>query len=370
MDFKNIPQSKVNGMSFTRPDKVDQPLYVLTNVFNTPRFRTIWKHYNEFAHYVLASGAYLVTTEYALGEREYAVTKPIEGYEDRHIIINVRGESELWVKENLDNIALSHLPESAKYIARIDSDIRFMRSDWVGECIQQLQHFQVIQMFEVAQDLDVNSFPYQFNTGFVKDWREFGDVKMQFSQKKDISSIKVPTVKSLKNIENPYCDECQDGELRVNRFHPGFAWAYRRETLDNLGGLIDIGVLGSGDSHMATALVGKSMESVHPKTNQNYKDIIVEWEKRALHYVNYNVGYMKGAISHAFHGSKKFRKYGSRWIVLVDHDYNPITDIRKNIQGVYQLNHYKPQMTAAFQQYFDERNADNIDLSTTKYFLQ
>lgn len=370
MDFQHIPASKVNGLSFTRPDRVDEPLYVITAVFNTPRFRTLWKHYNEFAHYVLQSGAYLITIEYALGQREYAVTQKVAGYEDKHTIVNVRGNSELWLKERLGNIALQHVPEEAKYIALIDNDIRFMRSDWVGETIQQLQHFKVIQMFEVAQDLDSNSFPYQFNTGFVKDWREYGDIKMQFSQNKSIPNIKVPTSKSLKNVQNPYCDECQDGELRVNRFHPGFAWAYRRDTLDNLGGLIDIGILGSGDSHMATALVGKSLESVHPKANKNYKDILLQWEERALRHVNYNIGFMQGAITHAFHGSKKYRKYGSRWNVLIEYDYNPVTDIRSNLQGVYELNDNKPAMTAAFQQYFAERNADNIDMGSTRYFIQ
>lgn len=367
MDFKHIPASKVNGLSFTRPDRVDEPLYVITPVFNTPRFRTIWKLYNEFAHYVLDSGARLVTIEYALGEREYAVQTPIN---DNHIIINVRGESELWLKENLVNIALSRIPETVKYVAIIDSDIRFMRTDWVGEAIQQLQHYNVIQMFEVAQDLDTNSFPYQFNTGFVKDWKEYGFVNMQFSQFKKIPTIKVPSVQSLKNLQNPYCDDCQDGELRVNRFHPGFAWAYRRETLDKLGGMIDTGILGSGDSHMATSFVGKSMETVHPKMNDDYKRVIREWEKRAIQHVNYNIGYMQGSITHAFHGSKKFRKYGSRWEILVKHQYSPITDIRRNVMGVYQLNGNKPLMTAAFQDYFAERNADNIDMGNTKYFLQ
>ena len=44
-------------------------------------------------------------------------------------------------------------------------------------------------------------------------------------------------------------------------FHSGFCWVARRSALEDVGGLIETAVVGSGDNHMALALIGKADKS-------------------------------------------------------------------------------------------------------------
>lgn len=363
MDFKHIPQERINKISFSRPDYVDEKLYVISPVFNSPRFRTIWKLYNEFELMVINSGAHLVTIECIFGERAEAI---VEQSSENHTVIHVRAHSELWIKENLINIAISRLPESAKYIAWVDSDVKFTRNDWVGETIQQLQRYDVVQMFRVAIDLDADGMPYQFNRGFVYDYLENIPVKLQFTKK-----IQIPNVKQqVAKINNAYCEDCEEtSTIKINYFHPGFAWAYRRKALDDLGGLFDIGILGSGDAHMVASFVGHFEDTINPKIGEEYRRLGLLWQEKALKYINRNIGYVDGTITHAFHGAKKNRKYNNRQNILVSNDYTFSTDVKRNVQGVYQLENNKPKLRDDIRKYFLERDADNIDMQGSESFL-
>src|SRR6266496_395544 len=106
--------------SFHRPDGISDPLYVITPVFNSPRYRTRWKHYLNFEKHVLQSGAILFTIEASFGEREEVF---VEVVSERHTIIHVRTKHEIWIKENLINLAIQRLPADWKYVAWIDGDI-------------------------------------------------------------------------------------------------------------------------------------------------------------------------------------------------------------------------------------------------------
>jgi hypothetical protein len=91
------------------------------------------------------SGVILYTVELAYGERPFEIT---DAANPCHI--QVRGEQEFWHKENLMNIGLSRLPDSAKYVAWIDADISFVRADWAIETVHQLQHYDIVQLFTHA----------------------------------------------------------------------------------------------------------------------------------------------------------------------------------------------------------------------------
>jgi hypothetical protein len=146
--------------------------------------------------------------------------------------------------------------------------------------------------------------------------------------------------------------------------HPGYAWAARREALNRLGGLIDFAALGSADRHMACALVGRVQESVHGDMHPVYHKWLRVWQERAEMYVRRNVGYVPGTIRHLWHGKKKDRGYGSRWRVLVDHQFNPETDIKRDVSGLWQLVSETPRqisMRDEFRRYFYARREDSID---------
>src|ERR1043166_1797005 len=139
---------------FQRPDRLKQPLDVLVPVFNSARYRNRWKHYEDFITMAERTSVRLWTVEIAFGGREFAVTR---NGNPRHL--RLRTSSELWHKERSQNLllqyALSQQPD-IKYIAFVDPDITFIRHDWADETLHALQHYDVVQMWREAYDLDDN----------------------------------------------------------------------------------------------------------------------------------------------------------------------------------------------------------------------
>ena len=55
---------------------------------------------------------------------------------------------------------------------------------------------------------------------------------------------------------------------------------------------------------------------------------------------------------------KDKRKYQERWETLVKHGFNPVTDLRRNLDGVIELAGNKPAMEQDFDRYFRQRDED------------
>lgn len=309
-------------MIFTRPDQVAAPLYVVTSVFNPVRYRSRWRLYKDFEAYVEQSGAILYTAEVAYGAREFAVT---EAHNPRHL--QLRTTSELWLKENALNLAIARLPADWKYVAWVDADVTFARPDWANETLQQLQHYDVVQMWSEAVDLSPQHEILHRHKGFVAAYQR-GQLDLR---------------------DKPY-----------EGFHPGYAWAYRRSALDQLGGLLDTAILGAADRHMATALLSNVSRSYPPGLSRGYVQELRQWQRRAA-ALRKNIGHVPGALFHAFHGAKVNRQYLSRWQILKDHAYNPDTDLKRDWQGVYQLETETPRQIRLrddIRAYFRRRDED------------
>lgn len=330
------------------PDHIQEPLYVICPIFNPIRFKSRWKHYHRFAKYMKDSGAILFTVEAAFGERAHAIgdhgAASIEltrGPEDSyHITVNLRTPYELWLKENLVNIGLTRLPANWKYVAWIDGDVAFARPNWVGDTIHQLQHYRLVQMFSTAQDLGPQYQPLLTHRSFVDCY-----------------------LKGEPILPRGYYGQGKKGPIM---WHPGFAWAARREAVDDLGGLIDWAVLGAGDNHMAHALIGRVMESCHPHMGKGYRDKLLGWQFRADKYIRKNIGCVSGLLVHYWHGKKKDRRYWDRWQILVKHQFDPNLDLKYDSQGCLQLEDRGDERSISLRDdimaYFRQRNEDSIDV--------
>ncbi len=324
---------------FTRPDIVNNKLYVITPVFNPKRYRSRWKLYKEFESYVLNDHqAHLVTIECSFGKREQVITKQPSPL---HTVIHVYTSHELWVKENLINIAISRLPLNWKYVAWVDADIRFARPDWVGETIQQLQHYDFLQMFSQAVDLSPTYEIIRTHKGFV------------YCHHNDIPNLKIS------NLDSYYPDTPQGAY-----WHPGFAWAAKKHAINHVGGLIDWAILGGGDMFMAYALVGK-LEGKTMPTSLGKAGVswLKQWQWRCNEHIKQNIGYMEGAILHYWHGKKADRKYQDRGQILIDSKFDPNIHIKKDFQGLYQLENNNPALKEGIRKYLSKRNEDSIDLT-------
>lgn len=302
-------------------------LHVITVISNPIRFKSRYALYENFKKQVNCAGAKLWTVEIAFGDRPFEVTEAGNPYH-----LQLRSFEELWHKENMINLMIQRLPLDWEYVAWVDADVMFHRPDWIEETVHQLQHYMVIQMFSHAIDMCPNYKCLKQHNGFV--WSYFQN-----------------------NFESPK----GYGYKKYGLWHPGFAWAARREAIDTLGGLIDFGILGAGDRHMATALIGCVEDSVPPTIGKAYLNELKIWEKRAAE-LKKDIGYMEGTISHYWHGKKKDRKYTERWKILIDNQYDPDTDIKRDWQGLWQLAGNKPLLRDQIRGYFRARNEDSIDV--------
>lgn len=322
---------------FHRPDTVKAPLYVITPVFNPIRFRSRWKLYKQFEKMVLDSGAYLYLIEASFGNRDEVF---IETVSERHVIIHVRMKDEIWVKENLINRAIQSLPASWEYVAWIDSDVQFARPDWVGETLQQLQHYQIVQMFSQAIDLSPD---YEVV-------RKFQSFMCSYTQ-----GLMPPEFKKTTYYGG-------DG-IPGGTFHPGFAWAARKEAINHLGGLIDWSILGGGDLFMAYALIGALSKRQMPESlGTTGIRWINEWQNRAEKHIKRNVGVVKGLVLHYWHGKKENRRYKDRGQILVGEKFNPELDLKRDWQGLWQLTDRNFKLRDRIREYFRQRNEDGIDV--------
>ena len=256
------------------------------------------------------------------------------------------------------NLALHRLPEDAKYIAFIDADFTFLRPDWAHETIQQLQHYKVVQMFASVGYLDANENQVGTNRiGFVEAWQR--GVPLRVGGKVIIGGSFFHPNKVQQQAVGKY-----GGDFGP----PGGAWAFRREALDELGGLMDYGILGSSDYFMALGLVGCMQYRIPAGYSPNFKKKLIAWQDNAERTVRRNVGVVPGTIFHHFHGDFKLRQYNTREQILIKSQFDPDMDLRKNSHGVYELiddgTTRHCQLRDDIRSYFRVRNEDSIDMAT------
>lgn len=317
-----------------------QKLYVVTMISNPVRYKSRYELYRKFAEVMKQADANLITIEIAFGERPFEITEV-----NNPMHIQLRTIEELWHKENALNIAINYLAQldpSAKYIAWVDADVLPMRPcrEWLEETVHQLQHYQFVQMFETAFDLDPKNMV-------------IGQPQISFMSQYVKSGFKDP---NKGGFWNDYYTNAHG--------HPGYAWAANIDALSMVGGLIDFAILGAADRHMALGLIGCMEQSFETK-GRDYTRKLLEWQNKCTRWIKKDVGYVSGSIYHFWHGSKKDRGYVSRWKILVDNQFNPETDIKPDYQGLLQLETWdirQMMLRDQIRAYFRQRNEDDISV--------
>lgn len=316
--------SHPGGIKIMRADL----LHVIAVYSNPVRWDSRLARHVEFEQHMLDSGVGLTTVECQLGER------PWELPDNPHIKrVRVRASSLFWHKENLMNIGIAHTPE-AKYICCADADIMFRRNGWAADAVHALQQYQIIQPWSDCYDLGPHGEHIQHHKSFCRLWWEGYPVAKE---------------------KHPWWD-WEGGYYEYG--HTGYVWCYTRQALEWLGGLLDIGVMGSGDHHMALSLIGKGRLSLPGHVSQGYTDHVLQWEQRATRHICGSIGFLWGTIEHFWHGRKHQRKYRDRWQIVRDHKYDPNSDIKRNTHGVMELAGNKPALELDMDRYFRSRNED------------
>lgn len=303
--------------------------WVIGVISNPVRYKSRYDLHKRWIAYLQKQGINnILTVELQLGDR------PHECHGGQ--TVQFRHWDELWHKENMINQGIERLPDSWEYVAILDCDVFFLNNNWLEETAHALQRYMVVQPWQTCLDLGPNGETLQVHNSFV------------FSY-----------LTGLPFGKSKY------GYYHYPFWHPGFAWAYRREAIDHLGGMLDHAILGSGDHHMAMGLIGRMAASYPEQMSQPYKDRCLQWEYRAEKHIKRDIGYVPGTLGHWWHGKKKTRFYVERWKILTDNNYNPETDVKRDWQGLYQLEVTTPRQIKLrddIRRYFNSRLEDSIDV--------
>ena len=314
---------------------MSEKLYAITAIFNPCSYKTRYKLYFEFSKRCEEWGIELYTIEAAFKDQNFVVTTS-----NNPKNIQVRTNHEIWLKENLLNIAISKLPSDAKYIAWIDADVLFTNPNIAKDTIEKLKTKSVVQMFTHAMDLDCNHTCIVDKNGIIKEPQD-------------------GTCYRFNKIGFDHLDTKED--LNAGIGHTGYAWAATRDALEMTNGLLDFAILGSADKYMVHGLTDKIEASTKPCFSKGYNDAIRDWAKKSLK-LNKNIGYVDGLLLHYFHGSKKNRGYHDRWKILDKHKFDPNIDITKNSDGVIVYSGNKPELESDIRKYFESRKEDSTEI--------
>lgn len=330
-------------------------LYVVTAISNPCRYRSRSVLYRDFAKRVKDAGAELLTVEATFGEREHDVTSGCSSSG-----IQLRTSHELWHKENLLNVGIGRLPPEAKYIAWIDADVAFSRADWAVETVHQLQHFPVVQMWSYGLDLGPHEEPLGRFKGFARCWMDGDQMSGHMASSKSHATASMGS-----GAQGSHCDAVPGSNApTTSPWHTGYAWAARREALDQTGGLLDWAILGAADRHMAMAMIGRGADSCDARVHPHYRGLLLQWQKRAA-ALKQNIGAVDTTLLHYWHGKKADRRYRDRWQILVRNQFDPIGDLTRDSQGVWQLvveSQRQVRLRDELREYFRARNEDSIDV--------
>jgi len=311
-----------------------QTLHVAVAYSNPFRFRTRRELLNDFRrHMATQPNVVLHVAELAYGDRPFEVTTEKD--------IQLRTASELWHKENLLNIAVSRFPANWKYGAVIDGDFVFTRHDWALEAVHLLQHHAFVQLYSSYSALSADHRPHKLSPSFAYgflNWRRGWRPKDR---------------KVTDSYATPYWGAT------------GGAWAFTRPALDQVVGMLDTAILGSGDWNMAYGLAGQKDSSLDKfrKDCPGYVQLVEAWQQRSQKLTG-NIGCLDCHAIHHFHGDYKLRGYGDRWKILTKHRFDPHTDLQRDWQGVWTLSGNKPELRNDMRLYFQSRNEDDPTLQS------
>lgn len=292
-------------------------LYVILPYFNFCGFKRRRQLFIEFVNRIAKTpGIRLVVSE-ALGPA------PLPSLPVWHHL-KVETPHPVWIKENLVNLGASELPEDWKYVAWIDADITFLNQNWVQDTLSELRSYDIVQLFHTAVNLGPTGESLKIDKSFGYMYRDSG----------------TPYTKSDK----------------YGFWHPGYAWACTRKAFEQMNGLIDWAILGSGDRHMALAWIGRVRDSAPGNISPNYASLLSDYERvcRGL-----EVSYVPGTILHHWHGRFEDRRYKERWEILTKNSFDPCLDISVTNSGVTCLTRKGLRLARDLQEYFTGRREDS-----------
>jgi hypothetical protein len=341
--------TRAESMSLSPSD-----LHVVAGYSNHRRYQVRPRLLKYWLEHMLDSGVSLTIVQHTLGERAHDLDPATDPNLDHVNLISLRGgpEQEIWLQHGLYNVGISRLPDGAKWVAWMDTDVWFSRKDWAIESLHMLQHYRIGQPWATAVDLDPNGnvVPNEWgrtvDRSFSAAWRE-GHVEPVVSRA------------MLRPVGS------QDSGS-----HTGYCWVIRRDVMRSLGKLLDWLIAGLGDYHMALGFCGRLRSMVEQALRDGWDERyspayyrrLLEWAARCDEYIKQDIGVVEGTILHSWHGSKKTRFYGAREEILTEAHFDPDRDVGYDVHGLPMLVGDNRILRDGLRRYGVMRSEDSIDV--------
>lgn len=263
-------------------------LCVVTALFNHTQAPQIISNYQTFAKWLHCD---LFVAELLLDGAEPIAPGAL------HLRASSR-DGNFWQKENLLNLLIKSLPAKYDAVAWIDADI-LLPDNWVPLTTHALQYCPVVQLFEKVQRLD---------------------------------------------NESRVAETLKSAGVHINKGHPGYAWAARRDFLDKIGGLFAYDIFGGADSRMRWAFARRHP----PKANQIFSQGLwqrwEEWTGLVQRQLRRPFMFVPQTVRHLPHGSPDHRQYSNRMRAAAKFQFDPATDICQDDQGLFRTTGRNPEM--------------------------
>lgn len=310
---------------------MNDQLHVITARFNPLRWQAPDRNFRDWAQHMLDIGVNVTVCELQYGERPFVCDLPHINH------IGVRAEGWCWSKENLINIAVNRLPD-ARYVCWEDADVFHRRGDWAAAVIDALQRYPVVQTWTQCID--------------------FGPKEEVVALHHSLAGLYTQGLPICRDENNPAKAWWKWEGGRYEYAHSGLSWACRREFLDHTDGLFELALIGSGDYHMALAMLGKAELKLFGEVGPLYRNCLMDWQDKATEFLRGRLGVVPGTIEHRFHGRKSDRKYIGRWEMFIQHGFDPSVDMRRNEDGVLEWSGSKPKLELEWERYLRSRIED------------
>lgn len=218
-------------------------------------------------------------------------------------------DSFMFYKENIFQQVISKpiVRDFSKYVM-LDADVIFETVDWLDRVSLALEQYDVLQPFENV---------FRLNKSFVQD-----------------------------DSKECICKVPQWG-------HTGFAWAFRRDWLERIGGLFEYALTGSGDTALAYCVGLK--DEVH----EVYRPDLMRRATR--------VGFLSGDLYHLPHGKTSNRQHVTRILnlerIVKKYEIRKLSQMtERNDDGILEWKkEYKMEMNELLLKYFQDREDDGLD---------
>ena len=312
-----------------------QPLWAITSYFNPMRYQRRLANYRSFREHLPVP---LITVELSYGT-EFELQA-----DEANVLIQLRGGDVMWQKERLLSVALGALPEECTKVVWLDCDVIFGREDWPEEVSRLLDDFTLVQPYS-----RVHYLPRDLGPGEA--WSEGGSAT-EFSRSSTASAVASGLSARACLTRNP------EPHVQDAYYSAGYAWAARRELLDEHG-FYDACIVGGGDYAMVAAAYGcfdvvMRRYSMNGREREHY----LAWAKPYFESVRGAVSFADYELLHLWHGQMRNRRYRERHEGFGRFEFDPYEDIAVEENGCWHWDSDKSQMHEYVREYFASRRED------------